>query len=593
MHQDTFRLLPSGSVTLLPSVFAQRAALNRRYVASLTVDGLLQNHRMEAGLWAPRELAECYGGWESPTCQVRGHFLGHWLSAAARYWAKTGDQELKGGADYIVSELARCQQENGGEWAGSIPEHYLAWLARGKQVWSPQYVLHKTLMGLFDMYAVGGNQQALEVMVRWARWFSRWTGQFSRQQLDDMLDVETGGMLEVWANLYGATGEPEHLELLRRYDRPRLFEPLLRGEDVLTNQHANTTIPEAQGAARAWEVTGDTRWREIAQAYWDWAVPKRGYYVTGGQNDGEVWTPPFTLATRLGDKTQEHCTVYNMMRLAEYLIRWSGDVAYADYYERNLYNGILAQQHPQTGMISYWLPFKPGAHKVWGTPTQTFWCCHGSLVQAHAAYPDDIYFLDDAGVVLSQFIPSVAKTAFAGTPVELRLTFDQQMGQPERPNSTAIALEICAEQPTTFDLKVRMPWWLAGQAELRLDGQPLETATAPSTWLTIGRTWGHNRLHIVLPKCLTACPLPDRPDTVAFMDGPVALAGLCAGEVTLRRQSEDATSILQPHNTREWGNWQASYRTVGQSQNLIFKPLHEIVDETYTTYFPIEREPVD
>ena len=30
-------------------------------------------------------------GWESPTCQVRGQFLGHWLSAAARIVATTGD----------------------------------------------------------------------------------------------------------------------------------------------------------------------------------------------------------------------------------------------------------------------------------------------------------------------------------------------------------------------------------------------------------------------------------------------------------------------------------------------------------------------
>ena len=96
---------------------------------------------------------------------MRGHFLGHWLSAAACIAANTGDQEIKGKADYIVSELARCQQENGGEWVGSIPEKYLDWIARGKPVWAPHYTLHKTLMGLLDMYAVGGNAQALEILV--------------------------------------------------------------------------------------------------------------------------------------------------------------------------------------------------------------------------------------------------------------------------------------------------------------------------------------------------------------------------------------------------------------------------------------------
>jgi len=520
---------------------------------------------------------------------LRGHFLGHWLSAAARLWAKTGDQELKGRADHIVAELARCQQENGGEWAGSIPSHYLDWVARGKRVWAPHYTIHKTLMGLYDMYALAGNAQALEIMVRWARWFSRWTEQFSREQMDNILDVETGGMLEAWANLYSVTGDPEHLALMRRYDRPRLFEPLLQGKDPLTNRHANTTIPEAHGAARAYEVTGDERWRQIVQAYWECAVTRRGYYVTGGQTNGEVWTPPHTLATRLGDKTQEHCTVYNMMRLAEYLIRWSGDLSYADYYERNLYNGILAQQHPRTGMISYFLPLNPGAHKVWGTATQSFWCCHGTLVQAHAAYPDDIYFLNDAGVVLSQYIPSVARFTIDGTSVELRQTFDHQTELPERPASTAIVLQVHAERPVAFTVTLRLPWWLAGRAEISLDGQAIERATAPSTWVPIEHSWSDNTLRLVLPRKLSTCPLPDRADTVAFMDGPVALAGLCDAEVTLRHAGEDPTALLQPHNTREWEQWRSDYHTVGQPRNLIFRPLYEIVDETYTTYFPIEE----
>ena len=41
--------------------------------------------------------------------------------------------------------------------------------------------------------------------------------------------------------------------------------------------HMNTTIPEVQGAARAWEVTGEERWREIVEAYWRCGVTERGY----------------------------------------------------------------------------------------------------------------------------------------------------------------------------------------------------------------------------------------------------------------------------------------------------------------------------
>jgi DUF1680 family protein len=168
-------------VRLLPSLFQERAGVNRRYLLSLRSENLLQNYYLEAGLWHPPSKPEdCHWGWESPTCQLRGHFLGHWLSAAARMTAYRGDLEIKARAEGIVGELRRCQRENGGEWAGSIPEKTFDWLASGKEVWAPHYTVHKTLMGLYEMAYYAGSEQALEVLVRWAGWFRRWSGQKSR-----------------------------------------------------------------------------------------------------------------------------------------------------------------------------------------------------------------------------------------------------------------------------------------------------------------------------------------------------------------------------------------------------------------------------
>jgi DUF1680 family protein len=595
--KEAFKPIPPGQVKLLPSMFQHRFDLNRRYLMELRSDNLLQNHYMEAGLWGPRTRSEDYhGGWESPTCQLRGHFLGHWLSAAARIYASTGDVEIKGKADRIVSELARCQEENGGEWVGSIPEKYLDWIARGKKVWAPHYTLHKTLMGLYDVAAYAGNEQALDIMVRWARWFYRWTSQFSREEMDDILDVETGGMLEVWADLYGATGKQEHLELIHRYDRPRLFDRLLAGEDPLTNRHANTTIPEAHGAARAYEVTGEERWREIVEAYWRCAVTDRGYFCTGGQTTGELWTPPFGFSTRLGDKNQEHCTVYNMMRLANYLLHWTGDVAYADYIERNLYNGILAQQHPETGMVAYFLPLQAGARKIWGTPTDDFWCCHGSLVQAHTLHNAYVYYEDEEGLVVCQYIPTELEWEWDGVPVTVMQVFDSESstGRPRdpdglvhRPKRWVIELSVRCEQPVAFALKLRLPWWLSGPATISVNGEPEPIKTGALSFHCIRRTWRDDHIRVEFPKALTTCPLPDKPDTVAFMDGPVVLAGLCEEERTLYGDKDNPASMLTPDNEREWGEWKQGYRVRNQERGLRFKPLHEVVDEPYTVYFPV------
>jgi len=598
----TFRPLPNRLVSLLPGLFKNRFDANRRYVMSLETQNLLQNHYLEAGLWAPRSKPEnAHWGWESPTCQIRGEFLGHWLSAAAHIYASTGDQEIKGKADFIVSEVARCQEENGGEWAGPIPEKYLEWLARGKKVWAPHCTIHRNMMGLYDMYAWAGNQQALEVLVRWARWFSRWTAQFTREAFDDMLDVETGGMLEAWADLYGVTGEKEHYELIRRYDRRRLFDPLLAGKDMLTNMHANTTIPEAHGAARAWEVTGEDRWRSIVEAYWRCAVTDRGFYCTGGQTNGEFWTAPNQLSARLGEKNQEHCTVYHMMRLAEYLLRWTGDASYDDYWERNLYNGSLAQQHPETGMVTYFLPLRSGSVKKWGTPTEDFWCCHGTIIQAHSVYPNHIFYEDGDNLILSQYIPCQLVWNNRGTSVRVTLSVNSQPEALNRPSNRSYTLKIECQQPQEFTIKLRLPWWVSTCPEVSVNDVKQVIAGNPSSYAPIHRVWHNDTVQITLPLTLTTSPLPDRPGTVAFMEGPVVLAGILGGgdrqngtetlaEKTLYSAEEDPTTILIPDNEREFTRWRIGYRTVGQPQNIRFIPLYEIRDECYAVYFPIMKQ---
>lgn len=596
---ETFRPLQDRRVKLQPGLFKKRFDINRRYVFSLQSHNLLQNHYMEAGLWAPIGKPEdAHWGWESPTCQIRGEFLGHWLSAAAHIYASTGDEEIKVKADLIVSEVRRCQEENGGEWAGPIPEKYLEWLARGKKIWAPQCTVHRNMMGLFDMYAWAGNEQALDILVRWARWFSRWSAQFTREQFDDMLDVETGGMLEAWADLYGITGDREHYDLINRYDRPRLFNRLLAGEDPLTNMHANSTIPEILGAARAWEVTGEARWRDIVEAYWRCAVVDRGYFCTGGQTNGEFWIPPRQLSTRLGDKTQEHCTVYHMMRLADYLLRWTGDASYDDYWERNLYNGSLAQQHPETGMVTYFLPMRSGSVKKWGTPTDDFWCCQGTLIQAHTLYPNHIFYEEGKNLVLSQYIPCELNWNKNGKNVSLTLSEDTHPEAHRRPGSRSYVLKINCSEPQEFALKFRLPWWISRSPEVFVNGEKQAILGNPSTYARIERVWQSDTIHITLPQSLTTSPLPDLPDTVAFMEGPVVLAAVLGDglkrtsaetltEKTLYGRKEDPTALLLPDNEREFTRWRTGYRTHGQPQNIRFISLYEIQNECYAVYFPI------
>ncbi len=605
-----YRAFAPDKVRLGPGLFQDRFNVNRDYLLSLRQDNLLQNHYLEAALGQYGQLRNTlhgdpgagddrHWGWESPTCEVRGQFLGHWLSAAARAFAGSGDMELKLKVDRVVAELGRCQEKNGGEWVFSIPEKYLHWTAEGRPTWAPHYVIHKTLMGLFDAYRYVSSDEALTILNNAARWFHKWSGRFSREHMDDILDTETGAMLEVWADLYGATGSESYKELMERYTRSRLFKPLMEGRDVLTNMHANTTIPEIHGAARAYEVTGDPRWREIVERYWECAVTERGTFCTGGQTSGEIWTPPFEFSARLGDKNQEHCTVYNMIRLADFLFRWSGDAGYCDYIEKNIYNGILAQQNPLTGMISYFLPLQAGARKLWGTATCDFWCCHGTLVQAHTAHNAYVFYGQGEEIVISQFIPSRLTTVIDGNKVVLDMMFDHQSsgsaddnssaaGLRHRPGGWAVEIRVSCEAPTDMVLKLRIPGWIQGRPSLRLNGEDRTIDEKEGPFFhAISRIWNEDTVRLELPKGITTSALPDETGMRAFMDGPITLAGLCDREQALIAGQKDPGSLLVPDNEREWGRWMGGYRTKAQPTGLRFKPLHEIVDEPYTVYFPV------
>lgn len=583
------KILTPGKVKLADSLIKQRFDLNHKYVSSLKNDNLLQNHYLEAGIWRLNgKPGDCHWGWESPVCQLRGHFLGHWMASASRIYLATGDEQLKARVNFIVAELARCQQANGGEWVASIPEKYLEWAHTGRPVWAPHYTVHKTMLGLYEAYKLLGNGQALEVLVNFAKWFTRYTRRFSRTEMDDILDVETGGMLEAFANLYGLTGSQEHLDLVHAYDRPRFFNRLLAGEDALTDMHANTTIPEVLGAARSFEVTGEKRWRDIVEAYWKSAVTDRGCYCTGGQTTGEVWTPPFEVSTRLSSTNQEHCTVYHMMALAYYLLRWTGKAEYADYWERNLYNGILAQQSARTGMVAYYLGMEAGSKKGWGHPTENFWCCHGTLVQAQSVYDTNIFFENANGIVLSQYIPSAMVWERRGTPVKLALSDSPRSKLEHRPDCWLYELAVDCDQETEFSIGIRIPWWVSGEPEITVNGRPESGPIPPSSFHVLTRAWKHDKVMIRLPKALRAERMYDRPDKVAFLNGPVAYAGLVGSEIQLHGDIDDPSTMLSPCDIREWDQWKYSYGTINQPSNFRLVPLCEIEDQPYTLYFPVK-----
>lgn len=581
---------------LLPGLFKERADVNRSYLMELKTENLLQNFYLEACIRTDRDISEMHLGWESPTCQLRGHFLGHWLSAASMLIAQNNDRELKAKLDFIIDELERCQKLNGGKWIGSVPEKYFQCLEKNEYIWSPQYTLHKTLLGLYHSTMYAKNEKALDILNNAADWYLDWTADMQNKNPHAVYSGEEGGMLEVWAGLYQLTGDEKYLTLAERYSHPSIFKKLAEVGDPLSNCHANASIPWAHGAAKMYEVTGDEKWLGLVKSFWKCAVTDREAFCTGGQNSGEFWISPHKLGMFIGERTQEFCTVYNMVRLADYIFRFTGDAAYLDYIEKNLYNGFLAQQNKFTGMPAYFLPMKSGSVKKWGSKTHDFWCCHGTTVQAHTIYPQLCFYEDceQNRLIIGQYINSEYKhneNVTVTQSVDMKYyndgaSFDEH--DDSRMSRWYIKLNVKADKPERFTLSLRIPEWTQSAPVIFINGEEIKNVTAENGYYDIDRTWENDTINIYFPASLTTSSLPDMPQLTAFAEGPVVLAGLCEKDCGINMKDNNPESALAytTEHTYSTFPWQQSvYRTVDQPENFDFVPLYDITDEPYTVYF--------
>lgn len=511
-------------VTLAPGPFARAMAKNAEYLLSLEPDRFLAGYRANAGL---EPKAPKYGGWES--LGLAGHTLGHYLTALAWMVEATGDARFRERLNYTIAELAACQTEARGGLISAIPddEKIFAAVAAGdiraqrfnlNGGWVPWYNLHKMFAGLHDAHVHGGNDQALEVLRRLADWADRITAGLSDEQFQRMLYAEHGGMNEALADLHALTGEARYLRLAERFCDREILDPLARGEDRLDGYHANTQIPKVIGAARLHEVTGDAALGRAAHSFWETVVRNRSW-VIGGNSEAEHFFPPGQNGQRLTHSTAETCNSYNMLRLTELLYKENPAAGWFDYYERTLYNHILASIDPESGRCTYFMSLRPGFFKYYGDPENAFWCCTGTGMENHTKYTRGIYTHapDEQTLFVNLFIPSTLDWKARKVRLEQHTRFPEEAGT---------SLVVRAEQPARFTLKLRPPAWAAAAPAVRINGKDQPVTRGADGYLAINREWHDgDKVGLTLPMELRTEPLAHAPDTFAVLYGPLVLAG--------------------------------------------------------------------
>ncbi len=581
---------PMTQVRLGEGPCKQAMEADRQYLRSLPPDRLLHTFRINAGF---PSSAQPLGGWEAPDCELRGHYAGgHYLSACALMYASTGDETLKANADSVVAELAKCQDALKSGYLSAFPIEFFDRLRERQRVWAPFYTIHKIIAGNLDMYVHCGNEQALAVAEKIAGWTAGYTQSLSYEHMQRVLGTEYGGMGESLANLYAITGKQYYLHLAQRFDKKEFFDPLADHRDELKGLHANTHIPQVIAAARIYELTGDRRYRDIAEYFWDEIVSERSY-CTGGTSNHESWnTDPGKLATELSTNTTEDCCAYNMMKLTRHLFGWSADARLMDYYERALFNHRLGTINPEDGTMMYYLPLASGYWKTFGKPFDAFWCCTGTGSEEYAKLTDTIYFHDDDSLYVNLYVDSQLEWPEKGLRLRQETRFPEQQGT---------KITISAKTPVQMGIHLRIPYWAQGGG-VKINGATLPAFGSPSSYLALNRTWKNgDTIELTLPMGLHIDSMPDGETVQAAMFGPLVLAGrfdpvtkeMMYGDYEPKPndQTKVAEITAEPGRPTSWLapdlRRPLTFQTVGQAQSSTLVPLYKIINERYAVYWKV------
>jgi DUF1680 family protein len=586
---------PLTDVRLLEGPFLHATELDMKTLINYEPDRLLSKFYTEAGL---KPKAEHYMGWENES--LAGHSLGHYLSACSMMYRTTGDTAFLNRVNYIVDELKKLQDADGDGYIGAftngkkILENEVAKGNIRSQgfdlngIWAPFYTQHKIMAGLRDAYHLCGDTTALDVEKRFADWLDKIVSPLNDAQVQEMLRCEHGGISETLADLYADTGDPKYLRISEIFYQKAILDSLKAGIDVLPGKHCNTNIPKLIALSRLYELTGDTSDRKAAEFFWHTVVNHHSY-VTGGNGDNEYFGPEDKLRNRLDEGTTESCNVYNMLKLSEHLFEWDASANVADFYERALFNHILATQNPETGNVTYNLSLDMGGFKDFQDP-YWFTCCIGTGMENHSKYGRNIFYHNDKDLYVFQFIASELNWHEKGIILTQKTSYPEEQGT---------HFEFKCEKPVRFTLQIRYPYWAKNGIEITVNGKKKQVAQHPGSFVAIERYWKTGDIiDVKIPFSLRLEAMPDDSNRVAVMYGPLVLAGDLGPLNDSTSHDAMYVPVMMTEN-RDPSTWMKpvegkpnTFITVntGRPRDVEMKPFYSIYDRRYSVYWDLFNE---
>lgn len=523
-------LFELSDVRLLDSEFKHIQNLDHEYLMTIDPDRLLSWFRREAGL-TPK--AKPYPSWESEDIwgggPLPGHIMGFYLSSMAMMYASTHDEKVIAKLNYTLQGLKECQDANG--------DGYLLATVNGKRLfddvvagdfktsnplindkWEPVYVLNKIMLGLYSVNQYCDLPLAKDLLVKVADWFGHDVlDKLSHEQIQELLVCEHGSINESFIQVYQLTGDKKYLNWAVSLNDEDMLIPLSQQKDILNGWHANTQIPKFTGFENVYSYTGDSTYTNASRFFWTTVVNKHTW-VNGGNSTGEHFFPETEFVKRVNRTGgPESCNSVNMMRLTEKLYQDYNEPEKMDYYEKVLYNHILANYDPEKGMCVYFTSMRPGHYKVYGMPDQSFWCCTGTGMEAPAKFSKMIYAHNDNSLFVNLFIPSTVNWQEFG--VELKQ-------ETRYPDEDVTKLIVSVKKPTVFSLRIRHPYWVKENGfKIRVNGKVQQAISGPGNYESINRTWmDGDEITVDIPSQLYVETLKGEDSYLSVRYGPIVLA---------------------------------------------------------------------
>lgn len=517
-------------VRLGDSQFKDIQELDHAYLLSLEPERLLSWFRREAGL-APD--APAYPFWESEDVwgggPLAGHIMGFSLSSMSMMYEATGDEALKRKIEKMVRGLKECQDAQG--------DGYLLATINGRRifeevvsgkfttnnptingVWEPVYIMNKIMLGLYNAYLSCDLPQAKDVLVKMADWFGyQVLDKLTYEQIQELLVCEHGSINESYITVYEITGDEKYLKWAKLLNDEDMLIPAAEERDILNGWHANTQIPKFTGFEKVYNYTQEDKYTRAAQFFWETVVDKHTW-VIGGNSTGEHFFPVDQFEKRVpSDGGPESCNSVNMMRLTETLYQDYGRMKMVDYYERVLYNHILANYDPHEGMCTYYTSMRPAHYRIYGTQHHSFWCCTGTGMEAPAKFGKMIYAHQGSELYVNLFMPSELNWKDKGVKLVQNTDF---------PDNNKVVFVINTAAGAHFTLNIRKPHWsTAKKMTVWVNGKKMQLAPNTEGYVQLDRSWSNgDKVEVELTPQVTVEYLKGSDKYAAFLYGPVVLA---------------------------------------------------------------------